>query len=129
MKLRVLAGLVVAGALAVAPGIAMARDVGRDTAPGTVYHYYDPFYSGWGNTDPAHPFNDYIAPQYRQAVPAGAVTASVQQKLTQLGYYHGPINGVNGRTTQRAVRAFQATDKLPATGHLDSATLNALQIS
>jgi peptidoglycan hydrolase-like protein with peptidoglycan-binding domain len=36
---------------------------------------------------------------------------------------------VIGPETQRAIRWFQSTDKIPVTGRIDNATLRALQIS
>jgi peptidoglycan hydrolase-like protein with peptidoglycan-binding domain len=35
---------------------------------------------------------------------------AVQQKLAQLGYYHGQIDGIAGPETQKAIRWFQSTD-------------------
>ena len=54
---------------------------------------------------------------------------SVQKELTQLGYYHGPINGVAGSETEKAVRWFQSVDRLLVTRQIDSATLQALRIT
>ena len=53
---------------------------------------------------------------------------SGQKELTQLGYYHGPINGVAGSETEKALRWFQSAH-LPVTGQIDSATLQALRIT
>jgi N-acetylmuramoyl-L-alanine amidase len=54
---------------------------------------------------------------------------AVQQALSQLGYYHGPIDGVIGPQTVKAVRWFQSVDTLSVTGQIDSPTLKALGIS
>jgi peptidoglycan hydrolase-like protein with peptidoglycan-binding domain len=51
----------------------------------------------------------------------------VQQDLSQRGYYHGPIDGLIGPQTARAVRLFQSDNNLPVTGQIDSPTLQALQ--
>jgi Putative peptidoglycan binding domain len=56
------------------------------------------------------------------------VTMSVQQELAQLGYYHGPIDGIAGAETEHAIRWFQSVDHLPMTGQIDSATKQALRI-
>jgi peptidoglycan hydrolase-like protein with peptidoglycan-binding domain len=53
----------------------------------------------------------------------------VQKELTRLGYYRGPIDGVIGSETQKAIRWFQSVDKLPITGQIDNPTLKALRIS
>jgi peptidoglycan hydrolase-like protein with peptidoglycan-binding domain len=66
-----------------------------------------------------------------QSSPA-AVTLSqdtvvaVQQQLSQLGYYDGPIDGLIGPQTAKAVRRFQSRDNLSVTGQIDSPTLRAL---
>jgi peptidoglycan hydrolase-like protein with peptidoglycan-binding domain len=54
---------------------------------------------------------------------------AVQQELSQLGYYYGPIDGLVGPQTAKAIRLFQSVDKLPVTGEIDSPTLQALGIS
>ena len=69
--------------------------------------YYDPYYLG--------AYDDYTA-------------VAVQRALAQLGYYHGPVDGVVGPQTEKAIRWFQSADRLPVTGEIDSATLRALRI-
>lgn len=54
---------------------------------------------------------------------------SVQKELTELGYYHGAIDGISGAETEHAVRWFQAVNHLPVTGRIDSATMQALRIA
>jgi peptidoglycan hydrolase-like protein with peptidoglycan-binding domain len=54
---------------------------------------------------------------------------AVQQELSQRGYYHGPIDGVMGPQTAKAVRRFQSVDQLSATGQIDGLTLQALRIN
>ena len=61
-------------------------------------------------------------------MPAESVNLAVQRALAQLGYYHGPIDGVVGPQTEKAIRWFQSVDSLPVTGEIDSATLRALRI-
>ena len=53
---------------------------------------------------------------------------AVQRALAQLGYYHGPVDGIVGPQTEKAIRWFQSVDRLPVTGEIDSATLRALRI-
>lgn len=43
-------------------------------------------------------------------------TRIIQEKLAALGYYHAAIDGVNGRGTKAAVRAFQSEYGLSADG-------------
>jgi peptidoglycan hydrolase-like protein with peptidoglycan-binding domain len=47
----------------------------------------------------------------------------VQQKLNDLGYHAGSVDGVLGPRTQSALRQFQHARNLNATGHIDSKTL------
>jgi peptidoglycan hydrolase-like protein with peptidoglycan-binding domain len=57
------------------------------------------------------------------------VIAEVQQQLISRGYYQGRADGKHGRRTALALRAFQFDSGLPASGHLDTSTLNALGLS
>lgn len=52
-----------------------------------------------------------------------------QLRLRQLGYYYGPIDGIIGRGSQRAIVRFQRDYHLPPTGWLDHRTLRALRVS
>jgi hypothetical protein len=98
------------------------------------YGYFIPFDDG---------LDDYSGPYYddsgsldvqpaSNAVTTDASTSlimSVQNELARLGYYHGPIDGVAGSETDRAVRWFQSSDQLPVTGQIDAATRQALRIA
>ena len=50
-----------------------------------------------------------------------------QQRLIDLGYDPGSIDGVHGPRTRQALEAFQRAQNLPVTGMLDAPTLQALQ--
>lgn len=50
----------------------------------------------------------------------------VQQKLNDMGYHAGSVDGVLGPQTESALRQFQQARTLDATGHIDSKTLAAL---
>jgi peptidoglycan hydrolase-like protein with peptidoglycan-binding domain len=60
--------------------------------------------------------------------PSSSIVVAAQQSLAKLGYYHGSIDGIAGPETQKAIRWFQSTDKIPVTGRIDGQTLKALQI-
>ena len=60
------------------------------------------------------------------SVGEGNTIIAVQQELTQLGYYHGPVDGQIGQETEKAIRWFQSVDKLSVTGQIDGPTLKAL---
>jgi len=61
--------------------------------------------------------------------PSQETIVAVQKELAKLGYYHGPIDGLIGPQTGRAISWFQSVDKLSVTGRIDDPTLKALQIS
>lgn len=50
----------------------------------------------------------------------------VQQTLQSRGFQPGPVDGMMGPATQRAIRSFQRAENLEATGQLNSRTLIAL---
>ena len=55
-----------------------------------------------------------------------AVVRGVQRRLRQLGYYHGPADGVWGARTQEAMERFQRSRGLEPTGDLNPMTASAL---
>lgn len=52
----------------------------------------------------------------------------VQQALMNKGYYNGPIDGVAGSKTRSGVKEFQQDEDLPATGRINAATLERLNV-
>ena len=88
------------------------RDFDGDFAdfgyPDYSYDYADTFYDDNGYVD---------------------VQRVVQERLAELGYYHGPVDGAIGPETERAIGWFQSVAKIPVSGRLDGATLRALQIN
>ena len=50
----------------------------------------------------------------------------MQERLTALGFYTGPINGDIGPYTQAALAQFQLSVPIPASGALDDQTVAAL---
>lgn len=50
----------------------------------------------------------------------------MQQRLCDLGYWTGPIDGIMGPRTREALRSFQEQQRLPVTGAMDGATRAAL---
>ena|ERR1700751_4455324 len=78
-------------------------------------------YYGYGY--PYFGYYDQNAGDYSETITA------VQKQPTQLGYYHGYVDGLIGPETEAAIRWFQSVDKLPVTGRIDDPTLKALRIS
>ena len=65
--------------------------------------------------------------QQDQAVAAASsYTSTLQQSLTDTGYYAGQVDGVYGPATVAAVEALQKAHDLPQTGTVDKATAAAL---
>ena len=52
----------------------------------------------------------------------------VQEKLRELGFYNGPVNGDIGPNTQAALAQFQLSVPIPASGQLDEQTVAALGV-
>lgn len=57
----------------------------------------------------------------------GDEVSQLQRRLTELGYYSGPISGYYGELTEEAVRKFQASTGLTVDGVVGPSTRSALQ--
>jgi len=57
------------------------------------------------------------------------VVVNVQAQLQRDGYYSGPIDGVLGPMTRRAIAAFQADHGLAITSAVDEPTLASLGLA
>lgn len=63
-----------------------------------------------------------------QSGQSSEVVKQAQEKLSATGHDAGPADGIVGAKTQAAVKQFQQSKGLEASGQLDSQTLAALQI-
>src|SRR5882724_11666662 len=90
------------------------------------------------NTAPAsaYPYGYYTAVQTEDDTAAdnGASAAdptveATQERLAQLGYYNGPVDGIFGPTTRDAVAKYQIDNQLDVTGSLSPDTLQSLGVS
>jgi peptidoglycan hydrolase-like protein with peptidoglycan-binding domain len=61
-------------------------------------------------------------------MPSHKEVRAVQEALRAKGYDPGPIDGVLGRKTASALKAFQKAEKLPVTGQLTSDTRSKLGV-
>lgn len=86
------------------------------------YYYYG--YYGYGD-DGANESSESQVYDYRYW---SGVATRVQTELSSLGYYHGPIDGVIGLSSQKAIKAFQQAEGQPATGLINPALLKALRL-
>ena len=66
-----------------------------------------------------------LAVSYRQGDSGSAVT-TIQTKLKRWGYFDGPVDGIYGSKTTKAVRSFQRKNGLTADGVAGPATRKAL---
>ncbi|NET53029.1 MAG: peptidoglycan-binding protein [Merismopedia sp. SIO2A8] len=62
-----------------------------------------------------------------QAGDSGALVEALQRRLTDLGYYSGPITGFFGEMTETAVIRFQRDHELTTDGIVGTGTANALR--
>ena len=86
---------------------------------GYGYPYYSyPYYYDYG----AYPtvYRGYVANDYY------ALAVWVQKALARRGYYHGPIDGVVGQGTRRAIRGYRVDYGLPVSSRIDDELLKAL---
>ncbi len=65
---------------------------------------------------------------YRSYDTRDSLAAEVQSALRSRGYYRGPIDGDIGSGSRAAIRAYQRSRGLPATGRIDTALLRSLRI-
>jgi hypothetical protein len=89
-----------------------------NTAPASAYPY--DYYSG-------------VQPDYDNAEANGAPVAdptveATQERLAQLGYYNGPVDGIFGPTMRDAVAKYQIDNQLDVTGSLSPDTLQSLGV-
>ncbi|MGF1679281.1 MAG: peptidoglycan-binding protein [Candidatus Methylacidiphilales bacterium] len=98
------------------------------------------FYFGTSSPQRYHYAPRYVAPAPRYYRPAPVYYSShpqtvvithrtvhaAQRQLQRMGYHCGPADGVFGRDTRAAVRAFQYDHGLRPTGTLNTATLRRL---
>jgi Putative peptidoglycan binding domain len=98
-----------------------------DYFPYYAYDYYPyDYYPGYYADVEPYYSNDGVS----GSLPAPDPTLTVvQQDLTKLGYYRGPIDGLYGRATRDAVAHYQNDHRIAVTGTLTTQTLQSLGVS
>jgi hypothetical protein len=81
---------------------------------------YNPYYNNYIYDGPIFGYG-YAAP--------GDVTSEVQRALAQQGYYYGPIDGILGPGTRRAIQRYQIDHGLAVTAAIDEQTLYTLGLT
>jgi Putative peptidoglycan binding domain len=112
-----------------------------DYLPYYAYDYYPyDYYTDVQSDDNAVPDNTYpygyytgVQPDYNNAAADGEPVAdptveAAQERLAQLGYYNGPVDGTFGPTTRDAVANYQIDNQLDVTGSLSPDTLQSLGV-
>jgi peptidoglycan hydrolase-like protein with peptidoglycan-binding domain len=76
-----------------------------------------------------HPEEAYPDPKGQPSPDAySGFVSKVQEKLRELGFDAGPVNGDFGAKTQAALAQFQLSRTIPASGQLDDITLAELGV-
>jgi peptidoglycan hydrolase-like protein with peptidoglycan-binding domain len=76
-----------------------------------------------------HPEEAYPDPKGQPSPDAySGFVSKVQEKLRELGFDAGPVNGDFGAKTQAALAQFQLSRTIPASGQLDNMTLAELGV-
>jgi Putative peptidoglycan binding domain len=79
----------------------------------------------------SYPYYGYYYPYdyygyYDNGYGVASRVAEVQRRLARAGYYHGPIDGIMGPQTRRAIRAYERDHNMPAYGVIDRQVLRTL---
>jgi hypothetical protein len=86
------------------------------------YNYYPGYY------DDVEPYYNNEGVSYSNVPSPDPTVTTVQTRLTQLGYYNGPTDGIYGPLTRDAVARYQTDTNLPVTGNLSGGTLQSLGV-
>ena len=73
------------------------------------------------------PVRTVAAPAAQPARDYTVITRQVQEQLSYLGYYNGPVNGLQTRQTQTAIREFKSIYDLPVNNAFSGAFVNRLK--
>jgi His-Xaa-Ser repeat protein HxsA len=123
IKTSVLAATALAALLAGAPAFAQSTAPAPSAAPpSSAAPTPQPSTSA-----PPSASSQASAPQHSSA--SGGTVQSAQQALQQGGFYKGSVDGKMGPHTRQAIRSFQQSKGLHATGHLNQKTLTALGVT
>jgi hypothetical protein len=86
------------------------------------YDYYPGYYAD------VEPYYSNAGVTYDNLPSPDPTVTAVQTRLTQLGYYNGPADGIYGPLTRDAVARYQTGKNLQVTGNLSTVTLQSLGV-
>ena len=85
------------------------------------------YYPGYGYYVPGYGYEDgYVNDSTYDS--GDSLSVDVQSALYKLGYYRGPIDGIQGPRTQAAIAAYQRDHGMPETGVVSGGLIAALGI-
>ena len=87
------------------------------------HHHYRWYDGGWLIIDSG--YNPYYYPSAGYFY-GGSVVSNVQGRLTELGYYGGPVDGALGPLTSDAIANYQSDYGLRVTGQINTELLRSL---
>jgi Putative peptidoglycan binding domain len=93
---------------------------------GTSWGYYPYSYGGGYPYSYNNNYYSYYTPTYGYNA---SLVVAVQQRLGQLGYYHGVVDGVAGPRTSSAIAAFESRHGLIVDGRISRPLLNRLGLA
>lgn len=85
-----------------------------------------PYYYGYGYPY-GYGYGSYYGSGYASGYNGESIAVDVQSALADLGYYNGPVDGVLGAQSRRAIARFQARNGMQPTGSIDQRLVNALR--
>ncbi len=68
------------------------------------------------NVSDGYPGAGYNNPQAGNALAGNDIVVTVQRELRRRGFYQGVVNGISDSATRTAIRAYESSAGLPATG-------------
>ena len=86
---------------------------------GFPFYYPYPYYYGYYPYGYYDRYTDYGYGERSRVV-------DVQRQLARAGYYHGPIDGIMGPRTRRAIRAYDRDHNAPGYGMIDRPLLRII---
>lgn len=107
--------------------------VAASVAPYVASSFWGPGYYGSGYY--GYPYSNYGGYPYNYSYYgsgygyAGSTVAAVQQRLGQLGYYRGVVDGAIGPRTRSAIAAFESRHGLMVDGRISRPLLNSLGLA
>ena len=96
---------------------------------GSAFNIGRPFYGTAGDYffNGYHPRYAYYDSGFRSTRSNQSVVPRVQQQLAEAGFYSGPIDGILGDATRRAIRAYERANGLPVDGRIDTELLRSME--